>query len=195
MTYNITDVDEGIQPKTCYRCGHSWFPRGLGDPKRCAKCKSPYWETPRLGKIQEPDDPAVRQPVKPRPTMPPQRVAEPEPEPEHEPEPVRAESRDADHGGIPQGAPDDPDQVDPETAQPLDPDPVRAGAAVYEYSHLDIPAGWESAYDAARKLGIHERILLQKRIEKSYRKFFKQLPSKAWVVSSDWITSLLDQKE
>ncbi len=33
----------------CERCGHEWVPRGGGDsePRVCAKCKSPYWNTPR----------------------------------------------------------------------------------------------------------------------------------------------------
>jgi len=32
----------------CYRCGHSWVPRGIGEiPEICPKCKSPYWKKPK----------------------------------------------------------------------------------------------------------------------------------------------------
>lgn len=31
-------------PYECVRCGHFWLPRKEGTPKRCAKCKSPYWD-------------------------------------------------------------------------------------------------------------------------------------------------------
>jgi predicted Zn-ribbon and HTH transcriptional regulator len=27
----------------CLRCGHEWVRRTVGQPKRCASCKSPYW--------------------------------------------------------------------------------------------------------------------------------------------------------
>ena len=34
----------------CERCGHEWIPRGNPDqePKVCPKCKSPYWDRPKL---------------------------------------------------------------------------------------------------------------------------------------------------
>ncbi len=28
----------------CLRCGHQWNPRSNEKPKRCAFCKSPYWD-------------------------------------------------------------------------------------------------------------------------------------------------------
>ncbi len=31
----------------CERCGHEWVPRMDSEPRVCAKCKSPYWNTPR----------------------------------------------------------------------------------------------------------------------------------------------------
>ena len=36
----------------CERCGHEWIPRSAGTvyPKVCPKCKSPYWDTPRVRK-------------------------------------------------------------------------------------------------------------------------------------------------
>ena len=30
----------------CLRCGHEWVPR-QEDVRRCPKCDSPYWDTPR----------------------------------------------------------------------------------------------------------------------------------------------------
>ncbi len=35
--------------KTCLRCRWSW-PTKQDHPKVCPKCKSPYWNTPRLEK-------------------------------------------------------------------------------------------------------------------------------------------------
>jgi len=42
----------------CERCGHTWVPRAnsQGEPVICPKCKSPYWNRPRLsdaGKVKE----------------------------------------------------------------------------------------------------------------------------------------------
>lgn len=33
--------------KHCLRCGHSWTAR-TAEPLYCPKCKSPYWDKPRL---------------------------------------------------------------------------------------------------------------------------------------------------
>lgn len=38
---------------TCLRCGHKWFPylragQVPGRPLRCASCKNPYWDRPRI---------------------------------------------------------------------------------------------------------------------------------------------------
>ena len=43
---------------TCLRCGYRWMPRwkqrrGYNDSVRCAKCRSPYWNKPRVRKISE----------------------------------------------------------------------------------------------------------------------------------------------
>lgn len=31
----------------CKRCAHEWTPR-KGEVRRCAKCKSPYWDRERV---------------------------------------------------------------------------------------------------------------------------------------------------
>ncbi len=31
----------------CTRCQYHWWPRQVTTPKRCARCKSPYWNSPR----------------------------------------------------------------------------------------------------------------------------------------------------
>ncbi len=37
---------------TCERCGYSWnVPRYKAKPKSCAKCKSKYWDSPRVYKV------------------------------------------------------------------------------------------------------------------------------------------------
>jgi len=42
-----------LSPHLCNRCGHVWLPRTFGDPKRCPKCKSPYWNRPRRDRVTE----------------------------------------------------------------------------------------------------------------------------------------------
>ena len=32
----------------CGRCGHEWIPQITAEPKRCPKCKSPYWNKKRV---------------------------------------------------------------------------------------------------------------------------------------------------
>ena len=32
---------------TCYRCGHSWHPRGTRKPLKCPLCTSTLWDVPR----------------------------------------------------------------------------------------------------------------------------------------------------
>jgi len=32
---------------TCYRCGHSWHPRGPRKPLKCPQCCSTLWDVPR----------------------------------------------------------------------------------------------------------------------------------------------------
>lgn len=34
----------------CKRCGHEWYPKREEMPIRCAKCKTPYWNIPRVVK-------------------------------------------------------------------------------------------------------------------------------------------------
>jgi DNA-directed RNA polymerase subunit RPC12/RpoP len=53
MSPRITFEVEGYE---CSRCGHRWIPRTKTDtePTICPKCKSPYWDKPRMsvGKLQ-----------------------------------------------------------------------------------------------------------------------------------------------
>lgn len=37
----------------CIRCGHVWRSDGTTPPERCARCKSPLWNTPRVRKVYE----------------------------------------------------------------------------------------------------------------------------------------------
>ena len=49
-----------IEGYRCQRCNHHWAPRnGTGyrdkeDPKTCPKCKSPYWNKPRINQARIP---------------------------------------------------------------------------------------------------------------------------------------------
>ena len=36
----------------CSRCGHKWHPAKPLVPKRCGRCKSPYWDRPRVYKLK-----------------------------------------------------------------------------------------------------------------------------------------------
>lgn len=36
----------------CLRCGHTWIPRRVDKPRRCPKCKTPYWDTPNIRKVR-----------------------------------------------------------------------------------------------------------------------------------------------
>jgi hypothetical protein len=38
----------GMSPTTCKRCSHEWIRRRPDLPKTCPKCKSPYWNKPRI---------------------------------------------------------------------------------------------------------------------------------------------------
>lgn len=65
MTYDntVTKEEEVQMPSeivrvlrhSCYRCGHRWMPRSKQHPVSCPKCKSPYWDKPKLvtGKIYD----------------------------------------------------------------------------------------------------------------------------------------------
>jgi DNA-directed RNA polymerase subunit RPC12/RpoP len=46
----------------CERCSHQWLPRSTteGDPTICPKCKSPYWNKPRIN--NKVNNPKVKQP-------------------------------------------------------------------------------------------------------------------------------------
>ena len=45
---------KGLQNQACYRCGKTWWPRTPSKPKRCPRCKTPYWDRPRREKDQTP---------------------------------------------------------------------------------------------------------------------------------------------
>ncbi len=36
-----------IKELTCKRCKGKWFPAFKHKPKRCPKCRTPLWDTPR----------------------------------------------------------------------------------------------------------------------------------------------------
>ena len=41
-------TEQAIIVAICFRCGESWQPKAQNiNPKRCARCNSPYWNTPR----------------------------------------------------------------------------------------------------------------------------------------------------
>lgn len=37
---------DSSQVEMCMRCGHAWLRRVERQPKRCPRCKSPYWSKP-----------------------------------------------------------------------------------------------------------------------------------------------------
>ena len=39
-----------LAQRTCLRCGKAWWPRSQRKPKRCPRCKNPYWDRPRQEK-------------------------------------------------------------------------------------------------------------------------------------------------
>ena len=43
--YRYGDMME-LPKLICKRCGHTWIPR-KENPKKCAKCDSPYWNKER----------------------------------------------------------------------------------------------------------------------------------------------------
>lgn len=45
----------------CDRCGHEWLSRDGENPLRCAKCKSPYWNRPKI-EGQKIKSPSIRKP-------------------------------------------------------------------------------------------------------------------------------------
>ncbi len=36
----------------CLRCDHAWIPRRPDKPRRCPKCKTPYWDTPSSRRVR-----------------------------------------------------------------------------------------------------------------------------------------------
>ena len=36
-----------IEKQQCLRCGYEWYPKQPELPKRCARCRSPYWNKPK----------------------------------------------------------------------------------------------------------------------------------------------------
>ena len=44
---NVSGEEAVLRPCICLRCGNQWWPRQLQPPRRCAKCKSPYWSRPK----------------------------------------------------------------------------------------------------------------------------------------------------
>lgn len=51
-----------VRAAKCDRCGHEWLPSG--EPKRCAKCKSPGWNSsPSVGPQKKPKQSDYRNPI------------------------------------------------------------------------------------------------------------------------------------
>jgi rubrerythrin len=50
-TGKTEDFPELIKAK-CLRCGHTWTLR-TPHPKKCPKCKSPYWNKPRRKEMKK----------------------------------------------------------------------------------------------------------------------------------------------
>jgi predicted Zn-ribbon and HTH transcriptional regulator len=49
MAYKVKIEVDGYQ---CLRCGHRWVPRNVDvEPTICPKCKSPYWNKARRGRV------------------------------------------------------------------------------------------------------------------------------------------------
>lgn len=46
---------------TCLRCGHTWIPRHPHEPKKCARCASPYWNKPKWKGVKILDDKQIKQ--------------------------------------------------------------------------------------------------------------------------------------
>lgn len=55
MYYHLTMSKVPLMGYRCQRCGHEWLPRknSKNEPKVCPKCKSPYWNRPRISKKKE----------------------------------------------------------------------------------------------------------------------------------------------
>lgn len=45
----MAEEDITVKKCTCERCGHIWITRGKESPVVCPKCKSAYWNKPRIG--------------------------------------------------------------------------------------------------------------------------------------------------
>lgn len=46
--YNKGVIDKIKLPTLkCLRCGYEWIPRQPKKPKYCARCNSPYWNSPK----------------------------------------------------------------------------------------------------------------------------------------------------
>lgn len=54
LILDIRCTDDNIAPVIklpilkCKRCGNDWVPRMTKLPRNCPKCKSPYWNKPRV---------------------------------------------------------------------------------------------------------------------------------------------------
>jgi hypothetical protein len=57
--------------RTCCRCGHSWLPRGGGqgfaDPMSCPRCRSAYWQRPKIRIKKQRSSEAPEAPPSPSP--------------------------------------------------------------------------------------------------------------------------------
>jgi len=49
----MAEIKLSVKGYKCERCSHEWIPRKSEYPITCPKCKSPYWDKPRVNKIKE----------------------------------------------------------------------------------------------------------------------------------------------
>ena len=49
----MVEIKLSVKGYKCERCSHEWIPRKTKYPVTCPKCKSPYWDKPRVNKIKE----------------------------------------------------------------------------------------------------------------------------------------------
>lgn len=47
--------EETIARIKCLRCGHEWYPRSTKLPVTCSKCRSPFWNIPKVRKSKKED--------------------------------------------------------------------------------------------------------------------------------------------
>ncbi len=49
---NLLTGEDSDHSLKCQRCEYIWQPRKAGTPRRCPRCKSPYWNRARVRNIK-----------------------------------------------------------------------------------------------------------------------------------------------